>query len=535
MDATRAPSPPLAQPSRHDTESTTSSRGHTPTPIPPGFYTLPVHGNCPRCHHHHKAATINVRISKDYSRVSHVYCEKCKEKWLAIGGGNSTRISLLSTQTTEPDLVENDFRSALIDMVRSVTSIASPAALASVPEQPSGGPSGGPSRDHSVRSHKDDIHESARPESPGIASGLTEHGQGTSTVHAKKSITDSERKEEGTSSDTRRAKNILLRLKDRILVLKKLQLRQLMRSKKKEVKMTWRGRGKLPVVKVEETDSKATTSEVPKLEQTREATHGDAKTTIEDDKQPKPEVTTTSPTVPPTSNVDKDVLKGMTKEQRIAWIREQFSDFKCRCPRNCYCRGALSSATPSQTGGIGTPGPPPPPSPRVAPERSLERSHSHDLLLIGSHLNHFQTGEFFPGPRRFSIGSTTRLSQAATMVNSDTLTATSGAPFLDLPRPQRPRSRSPAGPSRLRQSTGPDDVENRPSQDIFPMGGAVMPIDGTDGRLVFYATPHTPSPVSPPTPMNRANSTPSIASTPRLNGHGTFEQRDGTSSQASTH
>ena len=87
---------PLPQPTpRRDSASTTSSS------ISPGYYTLPIHGNCPRCHHRHRAA--NIRISRDSGRVSRVNCEKCGGRWLSFGGPNATSISLLSSQTIDID------------------------------------------------------------------------------------------------------------------------------------------------------------------------------------------------------------------------------------------------------------------------------------------------------------------------------------------------------------------------------------------------------------------------------------------------
>lgn len=106
-------------------------------PLPPGCWTVPFHGNCPRCHHYHRAAQIQVKVTEDPSQVSHVRCEKCQEKWAAFGGVNTTRISLLSTATTEPDNLNRQVRYSLIQIVEMaveakaslepVTELSSPA------------------------------------------------------------------------------------------------------------------------------------------------------------------------------------------------------------------------------------------------------------------------------------------------------------------------------------------------------------------------------------------------------------------------
>ena len=122
---------PTNRPIRQDTRASIDSI--ICTPLVPGFYKIPFHGNCPRCHHRHVAAEVKVEVTPGYTKPSYVRCENCKEKWVALGGRNSTCISLLSTLTVEPDPMENDARRAIINMVRSISSVASPV-LNTVPE-----------------------------------------------------------------------------------------------------------------------------------------------------------------------------------------------------------------------------------------------------------------------------------------------------------------------------------------------------------------------------------------------------------------
>jgi hypothetical protein len=117
--------------SRRDTASSAGSGLYEP--VPTGRWLLDFHGNCPRCHHQHNSVQIKINVSKDASRVSRIRCEECKEDWVAFGGRNTTRISLLSTTTMKPDPVEKEVRQTLINMVKSATAIASPF-LAGIPE-----------------------------------------------------------------------------------------------------------------------------------------------------------------------------------------------------------------------------------------------------------------------------------------------------------------------------------------------------------------------------------------------------------------
>jgi DNA-directed RNA polymerase subunit M/transcription elongation factor TFIIS len=119
--------------SRRGTASSVSSDLYQPLPV--GHWLLRFHGSCPRCHHLHNAVKIKVEVSHDDRKVNHVRCDKCRQKWLALGGRNSTQISLLSTLTTTPDPVESEVRNALINMVKSATAVASPV-LSDIPEVP---------------------------------------------------------------------------------------------------------------------------------------------------------------------------------------------------------------------------------------------------------------------------------------------------------------------------------------------------------------------------------------------------------------
>jgi len=120
----------LTIPVRRDTSSSDDSEKYSPIPI--GLWTIDFHGSCPRCRHHHRSVKVKVKNTKgDSSQLSYVQCERCKEKWAAFGGRNTTRISLLSTTTNDPDPVAEEVRHSLVKIVRSATAIAS---LGGIPE-----------------------------------------------------------------------------------------------------------------------------------------------------------------------------------------------------------------------------------------------------------------------------------------------------------------------------------------------------------------------------------------------------------------
>lgn len=118
-------------PVRQDTSSSSGSGPYSP--LPDGRWTVPFHGNCPRCHHHHKAVQVKVNVGPDSSQVSYIRCEQCREKWAAFGGRSTTQISLLSDTTTEPDPLEKELRYSLMEVVRAATNVASLGGIAELP------------------------------------------------------------------------------------------------------------------------------------------------------------------------------------------------------------------------------------------------------------------------------------------------------------------------------------------------------------------------------------------------------------------
>ncbi|KAF1927123.1 uncharacterized protein M421DRAFT_93385 [Didymella exigua CBS 183.55] len=140
----------LAEPrfTRRDSISSTGSG----RPIPPGHWTLPIAGNCPRCHHHHNSVKIHVNMVSDSSRLVDLDCENCHRLWLGHGSRNSTQVSLLSTETIDPLPMESEICTTLAQMVRVATRVdVLSQSLPNIPEGSSPGPSHRPSLRSAVR------------------------------------------------------------------------------------------------------------------------------------------------------------------------------------------------------------------------------------------------------------------------------------------------------------------------------------------------------------------------------------------------
>ncbi|KAH6644599.1 hypothetical protein C7974DRAFT_24327 [Boeremia exigua] len=123
--------------SRSRRESSSSYSSDAYSPLPPGLWTLDVHGNCSKCHHHHSSARVQINISRSPNGTTHVRCERCREKWLTFGGRNQTQLSLLSVDSVPPNPTAVHVRYSLINMIRSATAVAALSpVLAGIAELP---------------------------------------------------------------------------------------------------------------------------------------------------------------------------------------------------------------------------------------------------------------------------------------------------------------------------------------------------------------------------------------------------------------
>lgn len=461
---------------RSDTSSITSS-STSPVPIPPGHYILPIHGNCPRCHHYHKAASINVRMSADANRASYVCCEKCNEKWFAFGAGNSTRISLLSTQTAEPETVEceRDFRYALIEMVRSVTSVASASALASVPEQPSRVPSLHRSLHQGVKDNEEGIQRG--PQEMNFATQSTPElgipGSSLEAVPTEKRTRDLHRLQHLDKSRSL-FEQIRSRIKKRFLLLKTSRLRTLLPSRQ-GARPTTKALGKLPIGEAEVQDA-VTTDAISNAEAEHMA-HRRAPSSIPATGVGRRKSSSMAKMSTHWGDIDLAHIKRMPREDRVAWFRKQYVQLKAQHAVEYWCKSKSTTTSAPGTEDFRSRSPPPPPSSHSsAPQPS--RRYSEDLRLIGSHLQGFSPGELFHAAQSIHAGTSTRFSQAGTAVNSDSITATSGIPHLDFdPNQQGQHLRTPrppslsSGPSRLHPPMAWHDNHGRLSVDSLTVNG----------------------------------------------------------------
>jgi hypothetical protein len=117
-------------PLRQGASSSNETDNYKPLPI--GNWTLPFHGNCPRCHHHHEAVQVRIKITRAPGEMSYIHCDKCESKWAGFGDRNSTQISLLSSATTETDSIETAVRYKLIDIVKIASAKATLQTLSEV-------------------------------------------------------------------------------------------------------------------------------------------------------------------------------------------------------------------------------------------------------------------------------------------------------------------------------------------------------------------------------------------------------------------
>ncbi|KAF2271879.1 uncharacterized protein EI97DRAFT_242028 [Westerdykella ornata] len=459
--------------SRSDTGSSTGEINQGPVPMPAGVYTLPIHGNCPRCHHYHAAVSISVRVSSDPRRVSHVYCERCREKWLAFGGTGSTRMSLLSTRTMEPDIVERRFRYAIVDMVRSVTSLASSTALSRVPEVPSRGPS----RRHSGNFSDVDGVEVQSPAIPhGRPSPQHQH------PHQNRLLPQDGSRTTWLNIGNRTRLQAYLSFQ-RIKKKVNGQLEKLRNYDTKQLLLWRKHRHEVSAFEAETTQIKTPALESsgpPRVElslleplhvEEIPPTSGPRST---DGPPPASSGPTSSLEQVPLDRVEQEMLRSMTKEQRIGWIRGQLTEFKYRHASNIARRRTSSSLNPSVTDSDDIEILPPAPSPPLFPRQLSYRRYSDDVLLTGSHLMGFEAGELFYESRRFSIGSTTRLSQAVTAVSSDGPGASSELGYSEAP-PRRHSGAYPSPSTRsrrslLRYSLGVDHLNARASMESTAAG-----------------------------------------------------------------
>ncbi|PSN74947.1 hypothetical protein BS50DRAFT_581698 [Corynespora cassiicola Philippines] len=520
-------------PPRRGTGSTVSSDKYGP--MPPGFYTLPIHGNCPRCHHHHKAARIRVRITADSTQASHIYCERCDQRWLTLNGINSTRISLLSTQSTELDSLEKDFRRTLVSMVKSVTAIASPT-LANIPESSSKLPS----REHSLRRTKTyrslDHAQDALAAVPG--KGLFLPATHTSGRKSPKSRGPSFRTIiiEDPKNIKTMYRLIKQKFKERFPSLANFRRKPRVKSQK-EASMATKGQGKLPMERGNENES-------PYVFDSKNSNE-EQSACVKEHSDQRPESGKCTCALRATERLerfDTEKIKRMDSFERSAWVRQQVSASKCCCRDSCLC------TSPPRLVDRGTQVEPVQLSPIFLPELHHRRSYP-ELSFLGSHFE-IPIGIANPHPETLSIA--TRTSQVDTVVESIPATSAPRGSLLSIgqnprhpPRSSRPlsiRSNSPQSWLYLRQQA----LTSQSSIDTMATGAAVRNFHETwrsgterysNASLAATIFGHPDSPnhlartsLSMPGPTDSSSNMQTFTQppTPHLNGYSTSDERNRT-------
>ncbi|KAF2743994.1 hypothetical protein M011DRAFT_201674 [Sporormia fimetaria CBS 119925] len=443
----------------------------------PGYYTIPIHGNCPKCHPHHRAALINVRISADANSASQVNCEKCNEQRLSFGGANSTRISLMSTLSTEPDLVEHRFRYQLIDTVRSVMSVASAARLPRVPGQPS--------RElpceHSVYSRNAGHREERRSAGHGIQRQISDITGPFQKLQLEALDDGPSSLPSGAAQRLKHPRKLLRQtrnmVRSRLSVLRASRLQQIMKSKK--------GRDAPKSGVLEElSEAQASDCVVPLLESSLDPHYApDTPASAPFDQVEQPQASRPISHASRLGGIDKELLRSMSREDRLKWVREQITSYKHQNPPPCQNRRISTSIHSSHGARLEAQLYAPPPSPLLPPPL-LQRRVSDDNLPIGSHLLSSEAGELSPPSHTFSIssvirGRTARFSQAPTAIASDSTSAASSIHSAAQHQRQHSRLSRPrslvSGASRLRRSMGPEDMRTLSRGLVTPSGVVLQP------------------------------------------------------------
>ncbi|KAF2827967.1 hypothetical protein CC86DRAFT_202354 [Ophiobolus disseminans] len=313
-DPTRADVAPSL--TRRSTHSSDSSGPYER--IPEGRWIVPFHGNCPRCHHHHNAAEMKIRVTQNTSRVSRIDCEKCNEGWIAIGGRNATMISLASVTSTEPDSIEEGVRFSLIDVVRMATERAR-SPLGTLPEQP-------PSRQASISSpasasshspHRTPVPSTVAPYTTPLSStGFRQYPEPISPLQLEHAFVG-----KSSSGPRRILSKLKKKITSRFTELRRDNLKQIIGFTRRP-KMSSRQFEKSPVRTPPAGDQHINNT----VEQTPVPIRAiDSIASEVDRDRPSQRL---AEVVAFIAGLDKTVLESKSPQEQIDWMREVYTDFK---------------------------------------------------------------------------------------------------------------------------------------------------------------------------------------------------------------
>lgn len=398
----------------------TSSPDEDYQPLPEGCWTFPFHGNCPKCRHHHRAFEVQVKVSRDAGHVSYVYCEKCGHKWVAFGGRNSTRISLLSTTTSESDSTDKQVHYSLVQIVKLA---AAKKALGTLPESPS------PTifrRNSKAASSSGSLRAFASSDIPAIRSPSPRVDE--ASHERSKSV---EQTPANTKGHTR-----LLRKRDRTVQLfSELKFKlttQISRLRRAQLKLKLKLPHKQPAsstgqLKHSHTRAPQTTTLIdvpaddPPATVHEQSVLGDeavgATESVRDEVE-KPTGRLTDMVIF-IAELDKELLASLDEQERIKWMRKTYTEYKNRKKTTLQC----SSITETSTTPLG------PPLSGFSNRRSAE--------VFGAGFHHIEGLDGIV--RRHSIATSDGASERWWDMDENTVVsvaATSGATPLQRPRPE---------------------------------------------------------------------------------------------------
>lgn len=344
--------PAVVTPIKHNTQSSTGSA----KPIPPGTWTLNISGNCSTCHHRHEAIAIQVRASSESNHIGEIHCEHCDKLWLDFGKRNSTRISLISTETVEITPVESEYRSVLVNLIQSATAatvVASPG-LAAIPESPTTSLS----RETSVRST---VHSSIQRvrstniQVPVVVDGLSS-GNNDNVPSPCSPITPQRYKDNTSSNSHHASKRSRLRTRlqlafDRLPILHNSRLGRLLNLRQKpRTGYVEEGGPPVPLV-IQDTTVPRLATITPSVSNRVYEPHEIQPRSYTNDLRVDTSVLC-GPSASPAQaleslkSLNMSELKEMSSEQRTAWMRERLTSFKALQARQApSARSATVNAT----------------------------------------------------------------------------------------------------------------------------------------------------------------------------------------------
>lgn len=435
-------------PVRRDSSSTFSSEAYSP--LPPGRWTVNLHGNCSKCHHHHSHALFRIKVPKDTTISTHVNCQRCQQKWLVIGGPNATQLSLLSTETIGPDPAAARIQYSLVNMIRPMTALATLSPVLAGIAESSAKPSRKPSIHVSLTDQFGDEGSAALP--PRISLRLSQRQECApqqspqpARLLAEPSLRPNTTQRYSLMTG-RRVSNLKENLTMRFPGLHRASLRSRLGSIRQS-KLSARRLGKQPATDPLVSEVVASAASASQDVITTEALDAELQSEVlqEKSRSIKSLATSDGAAARFLDNLAKDQtnLDSLTEKEKAAWVRARYTEFKENYQNSTRVVGSSSLMASDATCGESRQG--------QSLNSEWQRGRQpHELDGLGSHFGAFD--EFWPnqpspGTGSFSISSD-RTSDCETAV--DNATAIRAPRYTEVDRLQRERHGS--------RSPGPDPV-----------------------------------------------------------------------------